>query len=323
VRTLHGLRALQGAAGQVPSNFTPREAPDAGPPHVSFGAVVPRVDAATWYLVGVGLAARAGALDAAEFRPSVAATVRLLDAMEYNGRHLVWVPPGGNWADEYPFEGYVLYDQVLRAWALRLLGPLLDEPVWTAKGDAIADAIATRYWPADDAARGHPLASLSPTRPWDVFDGAACALLGVSGVAPAMADRALRWIAARFLDAGALVPAFHPVIREGDADWPALRRYHLFAFRNAPDEYHNGGVWPVWLGWLGVALARAGHDAALARLRDLVAARLAAHPAFAFEEYLHGATGEPRGTPRMAYTATGLVLLHLADAPATHRLLGA
>jgi glycogen debranching enzyme len=113
------------------------------------------------------------------------------------------------------------------------------------------------------------------------------------------------------------------VIHEGDADWPALQRYHLYAFRNHPHEYHNGGVWPVWLGWLALALARAGRDADLAVLRALVAARLAEHPRFAFEEYFHGRTGEPRGTPRMAYTATGLVLLHLADGDAARRLLDA
>lgn len=327
-RTLEGLRARQGDEGQVPSNYEP--AADGGPGRTSFGAVVPRVDAATWYLVGVALAARASALDPAPWRASVAATVRLLAAMEYNGRHLVWVPPGGNWADEYPFEGYVLYDQVLRAWALRLLAGVYAEPAWAAKGDAIAGAIAERYWP-DDAAeggdgaatpRGHPLAALSPTRPWDVFDLAACALLGVSGVAPAMAARTLDWIDRRFLAAGTLPPAFHPVIRPGDPEWPALRRYHLFAFRNAPDEYHNGGVWPIWLGWLALALAATGRTAALGRLRTLVARRLAEHPGWAFEEYFHGATGAPGGTPRMAYSATGLVLLDAAGGPAYRRLLG-
>jgi hypothetical protein len=79
----------------------------------------------------------------------------------------------------------------------------------------------------------------------------------------------------------------------------------------------------VWLGWLALALGGAGRDAELARLRALVAARLAEHPRFAFEEYLHGLTGEPRGTPRMAYTAAGLVFLHLAGSDAQRRLLAA
>jgi hypothetical protein len=61
----------------------------------------------------------------------------------------------------------------------------------------------------------------------------------------------------------------------------------------------------------------------VARLRALLAARLAAAPAFAFEEYLHGVTYAPGGTPHMAYTATGLVFLALADAPGRLALLDA
>ncbi|GLC23938.1 glycoside hydrolase 100 family protein [Roseisolibacter agri] len=319
VRTLERLRDLQGAEGQIASNFEPR---DGGPPHVSFGTLAPRLDAATWYLVGVALAARAGALDPAAFADSVRATVRLLDALEYNGRDLLYVPAGGNWADEYPYEGYILYDQVLRAWALRLLGALHGQPAWTEKAARIGRAIDARFWPGAEARRGHPVAAFSPVRTCEMFDLAACGLLGASGVADDTGSAALEWAAERFVRRGVLPPAFHPVIDESHPDWPALVRYHLYEFRNRPHEYHNGGVWPVWLGWLALAFGRAGRDDDLARLRDAVDARLAALPAFDFEEYLHGLTGAPGGTPRMAYTATGLVLLRCAGTPA-QRLLDA
>lgn len=317
VRTLERLRDLQGAEGQIASNFESR---DGGPPHVSFGTLAPRLDAATWYLVGVALAARAGALDPAAFADSVRATVRLLDALEYNGRDLLYVPAGGNWADEYPYEGYILYDQVLRAWALRLLGDGYGQAAWAEKAARIGRAIDARFWPGDEARLGHPVAAFSPVRTCEMFDLAACGLLGTSGVADGTGDAALAWAAERFVRRGALPPAFHPVIDESHLDWPALMRYHLYEFRNRPHEYHNGGVWPVWLGWLALAFARAGRDDDLARLRDAVDARLAALPAFDFEEYLHGLTGAPGGTPRMAYTASGLVLLRVAGTPA-QRLL--
>jgi hypothetical protein len=280
---------------------------------VSFGAVVPRLDAPAWYLVGIALAARAGALDPAEYADSARRAVRLLDALEYNGRHLVYAPAGGNWADEYLSEGYTLHDQALRAWALRLLGTTYREPAWRDKADAVGRRVAEAFWPAGSEARGHPVASFTPLGAREQFDLAGCALLALSGAAPAPAGAALDWVAARFLARGAPPPAFHPVVHEGDPDWPALRRYHLFAFRNRPHEYHNGGVWPIWLGWLALALARAGRAADLARLRAAVAAKLDAAPAFAFEEYLHGATYAPGGTPHMAYSATGLVFLALAD----------
>jgi hypothetical protein len=319
VRTLDGLRARQGAEGQIASNFV---AADAGlPAQVSFGTLAPRIDAVTWYLVGVALAARDGALDPLPHADAVRRAVRLLDALEYNGRHLVYIPTGGNWADEYVYEGYVLYDQVLRAWGLRLAAATYGEGAWREKADAIGATIAARYAPPDG--RGHPPAALTPVRVFDTFDLAACALLALSGAAPALGLGALDWIGDHYLDAGALPPAFAPVIDEAHPDWPALRRYHLHGFRNRPHEYHNGGVWPVWLGWLALALADAGRHDAAARLRATLHARLASQPAFDFEEYLHGLTGAPGGTPRMAYTATGLVFLRLAGTPAQRRLLGA
>jgi hypothetical protein len=318
VTTLERLRALQGPEGQIASNFEIRAG---AAPHVSFGTLAPRIDSATWYLVGVALAARAGAVEPAAFAGSVRAVVRLLDALEYNGRHLVYIPAGGNWADEYVYDGYVLYDQVLRAWALRLLAATYGEAAWADKADAVARTIDERYWPAEPAGRWHPLAAVSPAGARDVFDLAACSLLALAGVAPRLGGAALDAIAERYVRRDALPPAFAPVIDEGHPEWPALRRYHLFAFRNHPHEYHNGGVWPVWLGWLALALARAGRADDAARLGRALDGRLRAHPGFAFEEFLHGLTGAPGGTTRMAYTATGIVFLHLAATPERLRLL--
>ena len=318
VRTLERLKERQGAEGQIASNFEMRQRE---PAKVSFGTLAPRIDATTWYLIGVALAARAGDLDPEPFRESVLAVVHLLNALEYNGRHLIYVPAGGNWADEYVYDGYVLYDQVLRAWALRLCGDVYREPAFTAKAAAIGERIATAYAPTSESPRQHPPASFSPLGVRDTFDLAACALLALSDVAPELGTLALDFIDERFLARGVLPPAFHPVIEEGHVDWPALRAYHLHGFRNHPHEYHNGGVWPIWLGWLALALARAGRDSALARLRALVHASAITRQGFDFQEFLHGASGAPGGTTSMAYTATGLVFLRVADAPSTLALL--
>jgi hypothetical protein len=317
-RTLWHLRDLQGDEGQIASNY---EALDSGSFRVSFGSVVPRLDAPLWYLIGVGVAARAGALDPAPFERSVRAVVHLLDAIEYTGRNLLYVPTGGDWADEYVYEGYVLHDQVLRAWALRLVATAFDQPAWRAKADRVEQAVAREYWPAEAVARGYPLAAFTPTRTFDMFDLATCSLLALSGAAPAIGDTALHWIAERYLIRGELPPAFAPVIDERHPDWPALQRYHLHGFRNRPHEYHNGGIWPIWLGWLALALAHRGRVADVERLRDAVARRLGALQQYGFEEFLHGVTGAPGGMPRMAYSATGLILLEESRAPQRSSLL--
>ena len=320
VRTLTYLRDLQGLEGQIASNFLVRAE---GRPRVSFGTLAPRIDATTWYLVGIALAARAGVLDPGPFHESARLVVRLLDALEYNGRHLIYVPVGGNWADEYIYDGYILYDQVLRAWALRLSGQTFGEAAWGEKAEQIELAIEDRYWPRGEAGRRYPLAAFSPTVTRDLFDLAACSLLAVSGTARRLTGIALDWIDERFLSRGELPPAFHPVIDEAHPDWPALRRYHLHEFRNRPHEYHNGGIWPIWLGWLALGLARADRPAPLARLLMLVGERVESLETFAFDEYLHGTTGTPGGVTHMAYSATGMVFLEVAGSEAQTRVFGA
>ena len=319
-RTLTYLRDLQGTEGQIASNFLVRAE---GRPRVSFGTLAPRIDATTWYLAGIALAARAGVLDPEPFRESARLVVRLLNALEYNGRHLIYVPVGGNWADEYIYDGYILYDQVLRAWALRLSCETFGETAWGDKAEQIELAIEERFWPRGEADRRYPLAAFSPTVTHDMFDLAACSLLAMSGIARRLTGIALDWIDERFLSRSELPPAFHPVIDETHPHWPALRRYHLHGFRNRPHEYHNGGIWPIWLGWLALGLARANRPAALGRLRTLVSERVRSLETFAFDEYLHGATGAPGGVTHMAYSATGLVFLDLAGSDAQTRVFGA
>jgi Alkaline and neutral invertase len=313
VRTLERLRDLQGPQGQIASNF--RGEAD-GSFHVSFGTLAPRFDSATWFLVGVGAVCQHGSAAFADYRDAVTRVIALLDGIEYNGRHLLYVPAGGNWADEYPFDGYILYDQVLRAWGLRLLGTVANEPAWVAKAEAIGHTIAERYWPAGDwrygGVRRFPVAAISPVRTDEHVDLAACALLALSDLVPDRTTGILDAMRDTFLKANALPPAFSPVIAEGDPDWEPLARYHLHGFRNRPHEYHNGGIWPVWLGWLALAFARHGRLADVAQLHALTAAQLSRQSHFDFEEYFHGVTGEALGTQGMAYTATGFVFLETA-----------
>ena len=317
VRTLECLRDCQGPEGQIASNYAPG---DGRAPRVSFGTIVPRIDAPLWYLIGVGLAARRGALDPLAFRESVNRVVRLLDALEYNGRHLIYIPAGGDWADEYIYEGYILHDQVLRAWALRLVGETFGRTPWHDKANDIGRAITAAYPRPDrapnvDGGADIPIAAFTPTRSFDVFDLATCTLLGVSGVAPVMCAPALDWIEAHYLAHGKLPPVFHPVIHEGDADWPALQRYQVHGFRNRPHEYHNGGIWPIWLGWLALALALTERRTSLHQLTGAASSVIGARDDYEFTEYFHGESGVPLGTPHMAYSATGIVFLDLALTP--------
>jgi hypothetical protein len=78
----------------------------------------------------------------------------VLDAWEFNGKHLVYVPQSGDWADEYVQHGYVLYDQLLRLWALELAAQRYGRADWADKAAAIRAVLRRNYWnePAADGA---------------------------------------------------------------------------------------------------------------------------------------------------------------------------
>lgn len=98
------------------------------------------------------------------------------------------------------------------------------------------------------------------------------------------------------------VRAIHPAQYPGDPDW---REYFHFGDLNLPDQYHNGGCWPLLGGFYVRALTRTGRtDAAATALAQLAAANAApGADGFAFSEYLHGATGTPSGMADQAWSA--------------------
>jgi glycogen debranching enzyme len=72
-----------------------------------------------------------------------------------------------------------------------------------------------------------------------------------------------------------------------------------------PNQYHNGGVWP-WVGGLYVAaLVRAGlMERAHSALHQLAEAnKYGRDHEWEFNEWLHGITGEPKGSPDQLWSA--------------------
>jgi glycogen debranching enzyme len=89
--------------------------------------------------------------------------------------------------------------------------------------------------------------------------------------------------------------ALYPPVNKGDPDW---RDY--YGMLNLPDHYHNGGVWPFIGGFYVAALVQSGQfgkaGEVLARLAELNAAG-------EFNEWHHGATGEPMGVRDQAWSS--------------------
>lgn len=305
--TLLNLKKIQGDQGQIASNFTIKNGEVA---KVSFGSLSPKIDSCTWYLVGVGLLIKDGVIKKEDFKISVEKTIDLLDAIEYNGKHLIYVPKGGNWADEYTFEGYILYDQVLRIWGLKLLASIFDNKEWADKATAILKTVEANY---KDEKGEHFYASLYPGGVFEKFDLAGHSLIGlILEKEHSFFTQTLEWIEREFLAKQKFPPAFYPVIKEGEKDWETLKKFHLFGFKNKPYHYHNGGIWWIWIGWLAIVLKTWKKEEALNQLIHMSFTYLNQLEEFQFEEYISSDDLIPNGTKKLCYSATGVIFLCLA-----------
>ncbi len=314
--TLEQLKARQGIQGQIASNFT---VINGLADQISFGTLSPKIDACTWYLIGVAFLLKENEIKKADFQESIEKTISLLDALEFNGKHLIYIPKGGNWADEYVYDGYILYDQVLRAWGLSLLATVFEKPLWSEKATAILTCISLKY---KNDHTPYLDASFYPGGKFEKFDLAAHALAGILFDDEQInLEPIFDWIVQHFIDKKHFPPAFYPVIMSGDTEWEMLSNFHLFAFKNNPHHYHNGGIWWIWLGWLSIAFSLRKKEGALSKLYELAVDYLNDFNDFNFEEYISADELIPCGTPKLCYTATGIIFLSLAKNKADFSLL--
>ncbi|MDJ0841669.1 MAG: glycoside hydrolase 100 family protein [Acidobacteriota bacterium] len=335
--TLETLARAQGPHGQIPSNVLLGE--DGEVREVSYGKVAGRVDTVPWFVIGVCNLVKTNGDEAflKQMTPVMRRAMELLSVWEYNGRGLLYVPLGGDWADEYVLHGYVLFDQLLRLWAARCLAALLNEAEFKASADRLADSIRLNYRPME-AHREHPdlyhpwgyrvqlrrhgerpfwLAALGPGGYDNRFDALSNSLAVLLDLGDADQCRALLDHGAGLAEETALglLPAFWPPIRPEDPEWSVLQSHSRDSFSNHPYCYHNGGVWPMVNGWWGKALVRAGRRKEAEKL-------LAATVDFnkqnksgkdpGFYEYGHSRTGEPMGIPTCTWSAAGELLLNAA-----------
>ena len=116
-KTLETLAENQHEIGTIPSNVLIESQKS----EVSYGGLAGRVDAVSWFVIGIcqyGFYTKNTAF-VEKYDSHIQKCLQLMNAWELNNKHLMYVPLSGNWADEYITDGYVLFDQVLRVWALR------------------------------------------------------------------------------------------------------------------------------------------------------------------------------------------------------------
>nr|MBC7611823.1 zeta toxin family protein [Pseudopedobacter sp.] len=322
---------LQSAAnlfGQIPSNVSTDEGGIIN--GISFGGPVGRTDTSFWWLI-MSISYLQQQPDAA-LRSSIYEQAkiifRLADSWEFNGKHLMYVPMSSNWADEYVTHGYVLYDQLLRFWALNLASNYFNQQIWNKKASAIKTAIKQHYLleaELEDSLYTEAqrkelkdfdlekrfIASFSPGDRIEKYDTWSIGLLFLLKIPSQQSgiklEKAINKI---FVEAkGKGIPAFYPLITSDDKLFDFIKLNHHYRFKNHPGHFHNGGIWPVVNGFLISGLKISGFSKTAMLIMDALNQNLINENAnVPFTEYFDFFEAKPFGVSNLCFSASGYLL---------------
>jgi GH15 family glucan-1,4-alpha-glucosidase len=325
---LDTLLRYQGRQGEIPSNVSPESE------KVSYGRLAGRVDASLWYVIGCGKYYQHNKdesfLD--KHYPGVCKTVSLLECWEFNEKDFIFVPESGDWADEMPRRGYLLYDQVLYFLALGEFVKIKrarkeSYKYWEEKRKRLGRKIEVNFWPNKVCARDQKYIYHKPTHKglwgkhdfWleafssgsERFDALGNILAIISGFSTkAQNKKIVEYISRTFQDG--LVPAFHPIIFQEDEEWRRLQANYSFEFKNKPYLSQNGGLWPLVNGFYVMALRQMGEeelaDNYLEKITKANYLHKQANEKWGFYEYLHGKNNTPEGVSNMGWSAASQIL---------------
>ncbi|MGS0746986.1 glycoside hydrolase 100 family protein [Halpernia sp. GG3] len=309
------LANFQAKNGQIPSNV--------GNGKASYGTLVGRTDATTWWIiVTCEYLSKFGNEEIKDqLKPKIRKALDVLQTWEYNQRGLLYSPLGGNWADEYVTSGYTLYDNVLRYWALKNAGVLFDnedliqkasstkiliENNFRKNSSVVAKYHATAYEKAVE--KPYFWASLNANGYDERFDlaGNALALFLDFDLNPEGFSDFLKNLNQEFKHW--MLPVFYPIIFPEDTDWKLLENNYSYEFKNQPYHFHNGGSWPIFLGWLCLGLKKKG----LTEIPELILKeyeKQLTDKGSDFREYYSTDELLPLGTKKLCFSAAGYILM--------------
>jgi Alkaline and neutral invertase len=323
VQSVLSLGASQGEHGQLPSNVGLSNNDAA-----SYGSLSGRVDATTWWIISACMILQKDDKYADELFPKIRKALGILDVWQYNNRGFIYTPLGGNWADEYISQGYVLYDQLLWLWALRAAGTILQDASIKERAIALEERIIRNFsfrlpphelhyhltayqkvyqpnallWASSFGPSGYDCR-------WDMPAHALLLVLGLYDKVDSLEELLMQWSEKN--DSG-LLPVFDPVIVPEDPEWFLLRENYRYQFKNHPHHFHNGGSWPVWMGLLGLGFTMNGRsDVAQKFMMQLQKNMKSVSSRERFAEYWNPKTGEPGGVMPLCFSACGYLLLDL------------
>ena len=309
--------------GFMPSNVDPSSG------KVSYGGTVGRTDNVCWAPIGLLSYSLFSGNDSlsTKYRLKVDKCFSLLNAWEYNGKGLVYVPQSGDWADEYVQHGYILFNQLLRVWALELAAKVYHDPVYQVKADEIRAIVQNNFWKNPDSSKYyapnmiHQLEDISadfwvmgfnPSRVYSQFDLQANSLALLLKIGNPDQRKILVNYLTSFIDQQEnLLPSFHPSLKEGDVLYEDLKHNYAYEFRNFANEFHNGGLWQVWNGFLAAALVQSGEPVYASKVLEFIQQanfKNTSPEPWGFYENCNGLTFDPIGVQNCTWSASGQII---------------
>jgi GH15 family glucan-1,4-alpha-glucosidase len=320
-KTLETLANNQHYNGTIPSNVMTNE----GIVEVSYGGLAGRVDAVTWFIIGICQYSfyTNDATFVKKYEGNIQKCLQLLEAWEFNNKHLLYVPLSGNWADEYITDGYVLYDQLLRIWALKSYNHFAKDDSITSKIEKITEQLEINFTPNSIGEKYHERAykevniqkympcSFSPAGYKTQFDAFANSLALFLNIGSKDFQNSILVYSIKLKNEMPLqlLPAFWPPIKESDLDWNLLKNNCKYEFRNYPNEFHNGGSWSMVNGFYGLALLAKAKDSEALQILNAINEANAVED-FSFYENFNSETKVPNGVPLCAWSAAATVMLY-------------
>ena len=318
-QSLQTIWQNQHAVGFIPSNVDVKEGT------VSYGGVVGRADTVSWAIIGLCIYAihTDDMQFARKYSSRVDQAFQLMDAWEFNGRHLMYIPQSADWADEYIYHGYVLLEQLLRMWALQLAAAVFEYKPYAYKASQLKEVIRNNFfkrdsdegWYAPVIARNRHTApsdfwwmAFNPGGIYPQFDLQANTFALLLGIGSGDQDSILLdYLRKRISATEGMLPSFDPPVQPGDHDYTTLEQNYAYRFRNKPGEFHNGGNWPVWNGWLCAAL-EFQHEKPAKKVVHNNMLMAVQQEGNGMHEYYTGTGNLPGGVKECAWSAAGIIL---------------
>ena len=333
--SLDTIGEAQSCWGMIPLNVNP-ESGDISTENAG------SCDANLWYILGQYALYRATGDKASLVRswPRITRALTWLQYQDMNECGLLEIPEAGNWMDLIAVRYNTLYDNTLFYAATLACEEMLREypadltPLSChISADSIHERINLLFWIDRCWVASHfaeHLEKLKAIRlewfmlyynigtissrpfylPWVAFreygdwcDSLANLLAILTGIADGhRAEHILRYMQQVGMAEPYPTKAIHPPIYPGEASW---REYYRSRNLNLPDQYHNGGIWPMVGGFHIATLARCGWQAEAHKLlvRLAQANQQGSGAPWEFSEWMHGRTGHPMGYAHQAWSA--------------------